>query len=156
MGTIPCVLGVFANLQTVLTQSKHNIIHCLEGLLPLIVCLVYTLSCLRFTVVAWTKPIYFFGAMSFFYSLNCSRVIIATVTKQKYSILRDFHLTVPILAGIVVLPVNALSLGIKEEHLYMAITASSIGMYFWYICNVINQITSYLGIYCLTIKKKVE
>jgi hypothetical protein len=156
IGTIPTSCGMIMNIHTVLSKSKHSITHCLEGLLPIALCVLYMVSAHSFSVIAWEKPIFVFTSMTFFYSLNASRVIIATVTKKKFSIFNDFHLTMPIILGTLAFPLNAMGLDIKEETLCYGLILLNGIAYFWYIVNVINQITKYLDIYCLTIKKKLH
>jgi len=109
-----------------------------------------------FSMIAWEKPIFVFLPLTFFFSLNASRVIIATVTKKKYSIFHDFHLTLPLIIGILAFPLNAMGLDIKEEVICALLILMNGFAYFWYVVNSIRQITSYLDIYCLVIKKKVE
>ena len=155
-GTIPIACGMVMNVYEVLSKSKHSLFHCLEGLLPIVLCTIYMISAHTFSVIAWEKPIYIFGSMSFFYSLNASRVIIATVTKKKFSIFIDFHLSLPIILGIILFPLNAMALDLKEETLCIGLILLNGFTYFWYIVNVIKQITGYLGIYCLTIKNKTD
>ena len=91
-----------------------------------------------------------------YFSLNCSRVIIATVTKKEYSIFIDFHLSVPILGSILSIPLNS-AFGVLSEHtLFSILVVSNMFIYAWYIGHVIGQITNHLNINCLTIKKKVD
>lgn len=156
IGVIPPLCGEIAHIWTVLTQSKHSVSHCLEGLLPVVLSVLYMTSAHIFSVVAWEKPIYVFMSLTFFFSLNASRMIIATVTKKRFSIFNDFHLTIPIILGILAFPINAMGLDIQEEILCSVLILLTGFTYFWYIVNVIKQITSYLDIYCLTIKGKVE
>ena len=113
-GTFPIACGMINNIVTVLSQSKHSVSHCLEGLLPIVICTLYMVSAHTFSVIAWEKPIFVFTSMAFFYSLNASRVIISTVTKKKFSIFIDFHLTLPIVIGILAFPLNAMGLDMNE------------------------------------------
>ena len=80
-GLMLCFYGIFNNIVLVMQKSKHDFIHCIEGLLPLIICTVYVQAGFSFTEIGWNEPIYIFAPMSCFFSLSCSRMIIATVTK---------------------------------------------------------------------------
>jgi hypothetical protein len=57
-------------------------------------------------------------------------------------------------ASIIAIPLNHAFKWLSEEHLFYLILAANMAMYFWYITNVIWEISSYLGVHCLTIKKK--
>ena len=90
-------------------------------------------------------------------------MIIATVTKQRFSILQDLHLTVPFLLSLALLPINHYfsANDQQEEARYMRemtiLILSFLGnlsVYMLYISNVIRQITQYLNIYCFSITKK--
>lgn len=155
-GVIPTILGIMGNFTTVFTNSKHSTMHCLEGLLPIVICAMFLWTSLSFSEIAWTKPIFIMVPMTFYFGLNSSRCIIATVTKQEFSIFKDFHLSLPILCGIIAIPANQAFGWIKEEQLFAGLIVVNMIAYFWYITNVIGQITDFLGIHCLTIKKKVD
>lgn len=47
-----------------------------------------------------------------------------------------------------------MKLGLNEYIIYAVLIIAQIFMYFWFVTNSINQITQFLDIYCLTIKKK--
>ena len=156
LGILPISLGLINNLTTVLGGSKHTTLHCFEGLIPIFLSILFIISSHSFSIIAWEKPIYVFGSMSFFFSLNCSRIIIATVTKKRYSVFKNFHLTLPMLLGIFAFPLNAMGMDMPEEALCLGLIFANGFVYFWYIVSVIKQITQYLDIYCLTIKKKTD
>jgi hypothetical protein len=138
IGIIPTLLGIYGNFNTVFNHSRHSLAHCLEGLLPMALCTVFMWSSLAFSNIAWTKPIYFFAPMSFYFSLNCSRVIIATVTKQEYTVFKDFHLTIPIILSTIAIPVNhAYGEVVPEEKLFAGAILLNMFVYFWYITHVI-------------------
>jgi hypothetical protein len=156
LGIIPTLLAIHGNIKTVFRSSKHSTMHCFEGLLPMALCSMFLWSSLSFSEIAWTKPIFALAPIFFYFSLNCSRCIIATVTKQEYSVFIDFHLTLPIICCIIIIPANQAFDLIKEEQLFAGFIIVNIMAYFWYITIVIGQITDFLGIHCLTIKKKVD
>lgn len=138
IAVIPAILAVWGNFKVVFAESQHSTMHCLEGLLPIAICSVFLWSSLCFSQIAWTKPIYAFLPMSMYFSLNCSRVIIATVTKKEFSIFIDFHLSVPILLSTLSVPSNHAFKVLKEEHLFTGIIVSNIFVYLWYINIVIG------------------
>ena len=138
IGVLPTILGIIGNFKVVFAESKHSSIHCLEGLLPIAICSLFLYTSLCFSDIAWTKPIYTFVPMSMYFSLNCSRVIISTVTKQEFSVFIDFHLSIPILLSILAVPINQTFERFPEESLFSAIIATNILVYFWYITNVIG------------------
>lgn len=106
IGCIPTCLGIVLNILNVLRTTKHSSLHALEGLLPLGIIVLYIYSCFAFTSYAWEAPSIVIFSMAPFFCLNASRVIISTVTKQKFSILEHFHLSAPIITGLVLLPVH--------------------------------------------------
>jgi hypothetical protein len=74
---------------------------------------------------------------------------------MSFSLFDDFHLSVVFLFTIVAFPLNqALGINIDETYIYYGLLAANMFVYFWYIVIVIGQITSYLDIYCLSIKQK--
>ena len=90
-----------------------------------------------------------------FFCLCASRIIIATVAKQKFHTFDDFHLSIPILLSTAIFPINKLvGLGLNEDIVLGLLLFYAYFNYFWYIFNAINQICQYLDINCLTIKPK--
>jgi hypothetical protein len=73
--------------------------------------------------------------------------------KVEFSIFDDFHLTVPILISTIAYPMNWVYWKQDEKLLSQLLLLMNLMMYFWYVVCCINQITSFLGIHCLTIKK---
>ena len=142
-------LGIRGNLKVGFLGSKYSFSHCVETLLPLILIAVFLWSSLTFTSMAWTHPIVILLPIGFFFSLNCSRMIIATVTKQRYHFFENLHLSLPFIFSITCLPFSS-----NESLAYLSINISCALIYFWYILSVINQITSFLDINCLSIKNK--
>jgi hypothetical protein len=60
----------------------------------------------------------------------------------------------PLLLGIALLPLNSMGPQLSEEAICLVLIGLNGFAYFWYIINVIKQITGYLDIYCLSIKNK--
>uniref|UniRef100_A0A7S3IP72 Uncharacterized protein n=1 Tax=Strombidium inclinatum TaxID=197538 RepID=A0A7S3IP72_9SPIT len=153
MGCLPMMYGFYTNMQTIFSAGKHSFWHCVDGLLPCAIIVIYFFFSFKFTRAAWHMPALVVFAMGSFLTLMGSRVIIATVTKSKFSTFKDFHLATPILFGIAVMPLNKV-LGLNEVAIFVFILVGSMVMYFYYILNVIDQICEALDINCLTIKHK--
>mmetsp|Transcript_11187 Transcript_11187/g.18806 ORF Transcript_11187/g.18806 Transcript_11187/m.18806 type:complete len:118 (-) Transcript_11187:65-418(-) len=115
-------------------------------------------ECFAFTNAAWKKPCMVLFSLGSFFCLNASRVIIATVTKTRFTIFDDFYLSLPIVAATAFLPLNYyLNLGVCGGCIMEYALVGGLVAYFTYIVSCITQITTYLDIYCLSIKnKKVE
>ena len=67
--------------------------HMLEGLLPMILTDFFLFYAFMYTNYAWDNPcsVIFIGGA--FFVLNVTRLIISSVSKTKYSMLKDFHLS---------------------------------------------------------------
>ena len=91
-----------------------------------------------------------------FFSLCCTRIIIASVSKTTFNLFEHFHLSIPMLISIFIFPLNYYTglIKIPEFYLYIILILAGLWSYFDYTINTINQITEYLDIYCLTIKHK--
>ena len=65
----------------------------LEGLLPMLTTDFFMIYAFIYTNYAWDNPcsVIFIGGT--FFVLNVTRLIISTVSKSKYSMLKDFHLS---------------------------------------------------------------
>jgi hypothetical protein len=153
-GTVPVILGVFFNVFTVLTKSKTSVFRSLEGMLPIGFVIGYVAVCFQFTESAWSQASLVVFSMSPFYCLSASRLIIATVTKQHFSMLEDFHLSAPMVLGTGLLWANGQwGWGLSESGLMVGVLVGNSVTYFWFILHSIQQITESLGIFCLSIKK---
>ena len=54
LAVVPTFLGIIGNFKVVFAESKHSRLHCLEGLLPLVICTVFLWTSLSFSNIAWT------------------------------------------------------------------------------------------------------
>lgn len=152
-GCIMTAMGVSNNLYTVFTSKKHSFGHQLVGILPLFMIMAYYYSAYTYTVKAWEAPVTVLFTVASFYSMCASRMIIGSVTKTKFSVFEDLHLSLPFIFGIIIFPLNKIyGLGLSEDLLFIGLFVSCMFMYFWYICNAIIQITEFLDIWCLVIK----
>jgi hypothetical protein len=135
---LPLGKGILSNLISVISQSKHSLFHCMEGLLPLVLCVMYMWTSLCFSEVAWTKPMLMLGPMVFFFSLCSSRMIVATVTKTPFSVLLDLHLSLIHMLSIPSIVANH-ALHLVDEHtFYIGILVANMVVYFWFVYNVIG------------------
>ena len=92
-GSAPLILSpIFAYLEASKT-TKHSIMHMLEGLLPMVITDIFLFYAFLYTNYAWDNPclVIFIGGT--FFVLNVTRLIISSVSKTKYSMLKDFHLS---------------------------------------------------------------
>jgi hypothetical protein len=125
--------GIRGNLKLGLMSSKHSFSHCISTLLPLLIIAIFFWSSLTYTQMAWTHPIVILAPMGFFFGLNCSRLIIGTVTKTQFRFFEDMHLIVPMLVSIVLFPI-----GMNELIVYAIVNIGNAAIYFWYITCVIG------------------
>lgn len=154
IGTSLCWIGLFFNITTVMKVAKFW--DALEGLVPWIICINFYISCLAFSDIAVSEPIWCVGIMTTYFCLGATKIIICNLVKVKFSIFDDFHLTLPILIATILYPLNWMYLRYDEKLMTQALLALNLFIYFWYIIACINQITAFLGIHCLSIKKKVK
>ena len=65
----------------------------IEGFLPMVIIDFYLFFAFIYTNYAWDNPssVIFIGGT--FFVLNVTRLIISSVSKTKYSMLKDFHLS---------------------------------------------------------------
>lgn len=63
------------------------------------------------------------------------------------------HLSIGQFLNILAFPlIRIFNISANETHVFYALIAVNLAIYSWYIVIVIGQITSYLDIYCLSIK----
>jgi len=153
VGTTLCWLGFLFNVTTVMKISKFW--PALEGLIPWIICVNFYLSCLTFSDIAISEPIWCVGVLTAYFCLSASKIIMCNLVKVSFSIFDDFHLSVPILISTFAYPLNWMYLKQDEKLMTQVLLGVNLFMYLWYIVACINQITSFLDIHCLTIKKKI-
>jgi hypothetical protein len=89
MGCIPIIIGFFLNIISTLFKSKHTILHSLEGLLPVVLLFSGMHSIFACSKLSWIKPVLPLILISPYFCLTSIRLIISTVTKQKFSIFKD-------------------------------------------------------------------
>jgi hypothetical protein len=137
----------------VITKSKHSYYHQIEGLLPNTVLLMYYYLLYNYSDALWTHPALSLIAIGPFFTGSCARLIVSTVSKARFSLFDEFHLSLPTVLSLVIFPANKIyGLGINELYIYGVLIFLNTFMYFLYVMNAIDQIKTYLGIYCLTIK----
>lgn len=155
IGMVPIFYGILSNFVMVYKKSKYPVWHQLEGLLPCVLVAVAIKSVSTYSVTFEYQPALMIFLIGPFFSLCCSRLIIATVTKMNFSLFNDFHLSAGFFMIILAFPLNRLmDLNIDENLIYYGLMVINYSLYFWYIVNVIGQITTYLDIHCLSIKKQ--
>jgi hypothetical protein len=117
----------------------------------------YIATCFTFSPISWQYPVYvIFSAHPYFCTQN-SRLIIATVTKQRYSLFDDIHLSYAMVLSILALVINNhLDFPIEESNMFTMILLGGLATYFWYILHSIDQIKKFLGVNCLTIHNKIK
>ena len=148
------VTSICENIRCVVVNTKHTIGHVFEGLLPLPVMALSMAAQLKFSKEAWSSPTLLVFTIGPFFTLCCTRVIIASVSKTRLQLFENLHLSIPILLSIVVFPINKQLLHLNERSIYTFLIAYAMFNSMWYTVHAINQITSYLDIYCLSIKHK--
>ena len=90
-----------------------------------------------------------------FFTSQCSRLIVNSVSKTPYYFLEHLHLQVPVYLAILVFSANhMLGLGLPELPLTFILIAYGMVNSYWFTTNAIAQITEALDIYCLTIKRQ--
>jgi len=155
IATIPMFLGMIDCFIYIFKKSKHSTLHTLEGIFPLVFVIGFVAACYQFSEITQTKPLFMMFALAPYYCLQNSRLIVATVSKQLFTIKDAFSLSVPMILSIAAVIANGL-MGhpIPENILFLVILLVGLFSYFHYIVNTINQITEHLDICCLTIKHK--
>ena len=154
VATSTIIWQAYSNITTVYAKSKKPFSEQMSGLLPLVIIAAFLFASFKFTNEAWASPALVVFGIGPFFSLCCSRIIIGSVSKTKFSLLEHFHLTLPTLFFIALLPVNKIfSLHLSEKVIFFAMIGVGLFTYFLYIVNTIGQITQCLDIYCLSIKK---
>jgi len=123
----------------------------------MLVVYAYIAICFIFSPISWQYPVYvIFSAHPYFCTQN-SRLIIATVTKQRFSLFDDIHLSYATVLSMLALVINnRLDFPIDESKMFAMILLGNLATYFWYILNSIDQIKKFLGVNCLTIHNKIK
>ena len=104
MGCIPIIFGFLINIISTLLKTKHTTLHTLEGLLPVVLLVSGMYSIFATSKLSWSKPVLPLVLLSPYFCLTTIRLIISTVTKQKFTIFIDKHLTFPFLLTILIFP----------------------------------------------------
>ena len=153
----------------VITKSKkHPLVHQLSGLWPIIMIYAFLYSCFNYSSVAVFCPAMMILAVGPFFALCAARLILASVSKTEFSLLDNMHLTFPFFCFIFV-PYfcdNNEYLNYPRDtyihtqefqtqfNIFKLMIGTGLMVYLWFVVNAISQITEYLDIYCLSIKKK--
>lgn len=115
----------------------------------------YISICFIYSPISWEYPVYVIFSVHPFFCTQNSRLIIATVTKQRYSLFDDIHLSYAMILSMLALVVNNhLDFPINEANMFTMILLGGLATYFWYILMAIDQIKKFLGVNCLTIPYK--
>jgi len=93
IGCAPLILSPLFGYLEASKTTKHSALHMLEGLLPMFITDFFMIYAFVYTNYAWENPcsVIFIGGI--FFVLNVTRLIISSVSKTKYSMLKDFHLS---------------------------------------------------------------
>ena len=71
-----------------------------------------------------------------------------SVTHQSHKVMKDLHLSYPLLVAIIIFPLNKIyDLKFDEEKMYKYLCTWATVMLVWYIINMKIQIMNYLDIY---------
>lgn len=81
IGTIPMFLAMIDCFTYIFKKSKHSTLHTLEGLFPLVFVIGFVAVSYQFSDITQTQPIYMMFALTPYYCLQNSRLIVATVSK---------------------------------------------------------------------------
>ena len=123
--------------------------------MPNAVLLAYYYSLYKYSDMLWTRPALSLITFAPFFCLSISRLIVSTVSKTKFTLFKNIHLSIPIIVSILIFPINKhMNLQLNESYVYAVLIFANFYAYFFFVFNAINQISQYLGIYCLTIKPK--
>ena len=135
----PAIFGILESIVMVLMKSKHSTLHIFEGLAPNLVFIVYYLSLFLYSDLLWTYPALSLLNLAPFFCLATSRLIVSTVAKMKFTLLREIHLSLPMLLTIVIFPLNKhYKLGLNELYVYIALIIMNYYAFFLFVVNAID------------------
>ena len=142
--------------------SKRPLLEKIDSLLPIGLMILYFFINFTYCEMAWNAPGIILFISGAYFCLCSTKIIISNVTKQKFSTFEDMGLHVPFLFSLIMLPLHSMwsvdkpaeQRKIGEIWILSFSFVSNIFVYFVYVANVIRQITSYLDIECLSIKKQ--
>lgn len=157
VGIGPMLAGFYKSYKAAKLCGKRNAtdFQIFLEYLPMMVCYVYIATCFTFSPISWKYPVYVIFSVHPFFCTQNSRLIIATVTKQEYSLFDDFHLTYAMVLSILALVINNhLNFPVEESNMFTIILLGGLATYFWYILHSIDQIKNFLGVNVLTIPSK--
>lgn len=135
-------------------HSKKTLSEIIKGFLPNFVFWCYMFVMYMYSDLLWSSPSIIILNISPFFTLCLARLIVCTVGKKTFNLLEDLHLSIPILASLVIFPLNKiLGLGLNEPLVFTILICANFFVYFLYIINTINQIKQCLGIWVFSLKK---
>ena len=139
IGVVLIAYGLLESLIIIANKSKHSVFHIMEGFLMHVFIIAYYLSHITYSDLFWQKPALMIINIAPIFCLNCARLILATVSKGRFSFLKDVHLSIAAVFSLVAFPINKiLGLNINENNLMISMLIMSYGTYFWYIYHSIN------------------
>jgi len=100
------VLGSLFTIRSGFVKSKKPLFERIEGLIPPFLVIFYIFVAFTYTSVAWNAPSVVLFVAGIYFCLSVTKMIIATVTKQRYTVFDDIHLSAPFVMAIVALPLN--------------------------------------------------
>lgn len=100
------VLGSLYTIKSGFVKSKKPLLEIIEGLIPPTLMIFYIFIAFSYTTMAWNAPSVVLFVAGIYFCLSVTKMIIATVTKQRCSIFDDLHLSVPFIISILALPLN--------------------------------------------------
>lgn len=134
----------------------------IDSLLPIVLLVLYFGLNFYYCELAWNAPGIILFISGAYFCLCSTKLIISNVTKQRFSTFEDMSLHAPFLFSLIMLPLHSTWSKDKpgeqqkmgEIWLLSFSLVSNIFIYFFYVANVIRQITHYLDIECFSIKKQ--
>lgn len=140
----------------VLEKSTRSKTHIIQGLGPVFVLFLYQVSVFNFSEYARQNPALIIFMVAPFFTCQCSRLIVNSVSKSDFNFSDHWHLHIPVYLAILTFPLNSiLQLGLNDHLIIFVLTALGMFNSYWFTTNTIAQITEALDIYCLTMKRQI-
>ena len=148
---LACTIGFYAvvidSLVSAVQQSKHSLTHvAITWIVPYATFMGYAVALMKMSPLVNQYPVFMFIAAGLVHAHSVTRLIICTVSKMKYTVLGPEMIAVA-------WTLTGLALGLGDKAVLSGMLIGGL-IYSQYIVVVIGQITSYLGIKCLTITPK--
>ena len=153
IGSAVLIIGILDKQIFVLRNTKYSYVHVFTTFLPMIIQILFIGVVFSYSKLAYESPALVIFLYAPVFCLLNTRIILATVSKSSFDLLKHFHLMLPMIFSVALFPLNDF-LKINEMTLYTAIFTMNMAVYLVYISSIINQITEFLGIYCFSIREK--